>query len=289
MSRERKHSSKLAQSRRQTRPEEEDLDNEAGPAIIDDSGSEVNSDDDLHVSGSDNDDDEEEDEDEEQRQQKGVGLSKQTVKSPPTSESHDPFKSVESVDLSASNGSVRPLKVTDTTIIMNGFKGVPGESVDGGTEAAVQFDEMDDSISFEPLSSDKKYSLSSSNQAHLRPLKRVGRPDKETFWQRRNREKEEYRKRLEDPTFTPYVGDFFMHDSRRVKREFDSLNQPILKGRGRGRGRGHWPRGSGVQREVGRSDVQQEAQWNHDGFEELEPRPSSRTASLKVHCYLFGI
>ena len=139
----------------------------------------------------------------------------------------------------------------------------------------MHFDELDDSISFEPRPHPMR---------NLPPLYRLlvgyrhqegarDRPDRETYWQRRNREKEEYKKRLEDPTFTPYVGEFFMHDSRK-RRPFDSLNQ-FGGPRGRGRGRGGF-RGVGQRDTMTRNDPpQEEGLWGHDGFEELEPRQSS--------------
>ena len=56
MSQERKASSKLARARRQNEFDEEDA--ETGPAIIDDSASEANSDEELQLSGSDEEEEE---------------------------------------------------------------------------------------------------------------------------------------------------------------------------------------------------------------------------------------
>lgn len=282
MSRERKQ--KLAQSRRRNVLEEEDGDNnETGPAVIDDSGSEANSDDDLQLSGSDNEDEEEEVEGEHETGQTTVNEVKGSV-SPPTSESYDrleddTLKGSDFVDLAASNGSVGATKLTDTAVILNGFKDIPTEDNSGASDGAMQFDEWDNTT-FEPLPSQKAVA---PTQPPPRGRGRGGardRPDRETYWQRRTREKEEYKKKLEDPTFTPYVGEFFMHDSRK-NRQFDSLNQMGPRGRGRGRG-GRGVRG-GFQRDIpGRNGVQEESAWGHDGFEELEPQQSSRPGSSKV-------
>jgi CASC3/Barentsz eIF4AIII binding len=282
MSRERKRSAKLVQSRRQGASEEED--NETGPAIIDDSASEAASDGDFQLSGSD--DDEDDEEHDPHPNQKTRDDLKGSV-SPPTSEIYDRLEDdtlhgVEFVKLGASNGSVRPEKVNDTAIMLNGFKDIP---------TTMQFDELDDSISFEPRPSHTKTTSTSSTRGMSSSSSRGGardRPDRETYWQRRNREKDEYKKRLEDPTFTPYVGEFFMHDSRSKRRQFDSLNQfggPRGRGRGRGRGfRGSVQRDRGsVQRETTRDDQSQEAIWGHDGFEELEPQ---QPTSSKVHKFI---
>lgn len=278
MSRERKQ--KLAQSRRRNVLEEEDGDNdETGPALIDDSASEA-SDDDLQLSGSDND---EEDEEEERENQNSAAVVKESI-SPPTSESYDrleddTLQGGDFVDLAASNGSVGASKLTDTAVILNRFKDIPTEENGGASEGAMQFDEWDNTT-FEPLPSQK---AETTAQPPSRGRGRGGardRPDRETYWQRRNREKEEYKKRLEDPTFTPYVGEFFMHDSRK-NRQFDLLNQFGPRGRGRGRG-GRGFRG-GIQRDLpGRNGVQEESSWGHDGFEELEPQQSSQPGSSRV-------
>jgi len=283
MSHERKQ--KLAQSRRRNVLEEDDGDNnETGPAVIDDSASDANTDDDLQLSGSDNEDEEEEEEAVDQSRPAAVNAGKGSV-SPPTSESYDrleddTLQGGDFVDLAASNGSVGAAKLTDTAVILNGFKDIPTEENDGASEGAMQFDEWDNTT-FEPLPSQKTQTTIA--QPPSRGRGRGGardRPDRETYWQRRNREKEEYKKRLEDPTFTPYVGEFFMHDSRK-NRQFDSLNQFGPRGRGRGRGaRGF--RG-GFQRDLpGRNGVQEESSWGHDGFEELEPQQSSRPGSSRV-------
>lgn len=285
MSRERTRGSKLAQSRR--RNDLEDDDGETGPAIIDDSASEVGSDQDLQLSASEN---EEEDEDEEGPNQKGDVDRNQIAKasaSPPTSDGYDRLEDdtlngKDFVDLAASTGSVGATrKVTDTEVILNGFKDIPTEE-DVTSDHALNFDELDDSISFEPRPSEVAAKTSSPSRGA--PLSRLrgaarGRPDRETYWQRRNKEKEEYKKRLEDPTFTPFVGDFFMHDSRK-NRQFESLNQSGgLRGRGRGaRGlRGAVQRGTS-----GKRVHQDEPLWGHDGFEELEPERLSKTSSTRV-------
>ena len=290
MSRERKQ--KLAQSRRRNALEEEDVDNnESGPAIIDDSGSEANSDEDLQLSGSDNDDDEDGEEDE---NQKGAETLKDTSKrSISTSESYDrleddTLQGKDFVDLAASNGSVGPADVTDTAIILNGFKDIPAEDEDAVSDAPLQFDELDDSISFEPRLSHTKATSASFARGAPSSITRGGardRPDRETYWQRRNREKEEYKKQLEDPTFTPYVGDFFMHDSRR-KRQFDSLNQV---GGPRGRARGSRGFRGRVLRELPGRDVPAEPAWGHDGFEELEPQHSPKVKTSWVCLPVFGL
>jgi CASC3/Barentsz eIF4AIII binding len=295
MSRERKRSTKLAQSRRRNQIEYEDVDNnEVGPAIIDDSASDANSEDDIQLSGSDNDDDDEEEDEERDpnSDQKTKGYTKESI-SLPTSESYDrlgddtlPGGGV--VGSSASNRPSKLKKANDTIIMMNGFKDIPIEE-DGSThEDAMQFDELDDSISFAPRQADTKPSSTATIRAAPSATRRGSareRPDRETYWQRRNREREEYKKRLEDPTFTPYVGEFFMHDSRK-KRQFDSLNHS-LGPRGKGRGRGF----KGAHRDTaGKSDSQQEGLWGHDGFEELEPRQSSRAGSSKVRLsFIFGL
>jgi len=297
MSLERKRGIKLVQSRRRNPLEEQD-DGESGPAIIDDSASEQgNSDDDLQLSGSDNDDEEEEDEPlppprDLNPQQKIRDNSKGSV-SPSTSKTYarlrdETFQANDFVDLGASNGSVGPGKVSDTTIMLNGFKDIPNEEEgDIAEETPMQFDELDDSISFEPRPSSHAKTASSVSSTRGMSSSRGSardRPDRETYWQRRNREKEEYKKRLEDPTFTPYVGEFFMHDSRK-RRPFDSLNQ-FGGPRGRGRGRGGF-RGNAQRDTMTRNDhPQEEALWGHDGFEELEPRQSSQPASSKVYQFI---
>src|SRR5277367_3946680 len=279
MSQERRRSPKLAQARRRHTThdaEEESDENDNGAPVIDDSASEAASEDELQLSGSDN-----EDEGEEPEVAKGKVRehSKDSV-SPPTSESYDrleddTLQGVGFVDLAASNGSVEPAKVTDTEIMLNGFKDVPTEENDVEEDTAMHFDELDDSISFEPRPSHKKPVSTPSSRGAPSSFARGGtrdRPDRETYWQRRNREKEEYKKRLEDPTFTPFVGDFFMHDSRE-KRQFDSLNQfGVPRGRGRGRG-GRGFRGGPPREMPARDDTPQEALWDHAGFEELEPPP----------------
>lgn len=279
MSRERTRNTKLVQSRRQNPLEEDDA--ETGPAIIDDSASEANSDDDLQLSGSDNDDEEE------PQQQDPKPKTREHLKdgvSQPTSEScavleDDTLQGVDFADLGASNGSVGPEKVTDTAIMLNGFKDIPNEEGDVAEESGMQFDELDDSISFEPRPSHVKTSSTSSSTRGVPSARGTARdrPDRETYWQRRNRDKEEYKKRLEDPTFTPYVGEFFMHDSRK-RRQFDSLNQ---FGGARGRGRGRGLRGNTQRETMTRNDAPQEPLWGHDGFEELEPR-QSQPGSSKV-------
>lgn len=282
MSRERKQ--KLAQSRRRNALEEEDGDNnESGPAIIDDSASDANSDDDLQLSGSDNDDEDEGEEEGEKVRETTNNTSKQSVS---TSESYDrleddTLQGNDFVNLASSNGSVGAAKVTDTAIILNGFRDVAAEEEDAASEPPMQFDELDDSISFEPRLSQAKASSTSSGRGTAASATRGGardRPDRETYWQRRNREKEEYKKQLEDPTFTPYVGEFFMHDSRR-KRQFDSLNQ-VGGPRGRGRG-GRGFRGR-VHREFPGREVPAEPAWGHDGFEELEPEHSTKLKTSRV-------
>jgi CASC3/Barentsz eIF4AIII binding len=277
MSRERKQTTRLAQSRRQNQLEDDDVDNETGPAIIDDSASDVNSDDDLQLSGSDNDDDDDEEEDGPPKKTRDP--SKDSI---PTSESYDrleddTLQGNDFVDLAASNTSVGPDNLTDTAIIMNGFKDIPVEEEE---TTSMQFDELDDSINLEAQPSDSKTTPESSTHLPPSTSKRGGlrgRPDRETYWQRRNRAKEEYKKRLEDPTFTPYVGEFFMHDSRK-ERPFDSLNH-----RG-GRGRGRVFRGRVYRDSPARNDQPQEDAWGHDGFEELEPR---QKGTSKVCLYLF--
>jgi hypothetical protein len=282
MSRERKQ--KLAQSRRRNALEEDDVDNnESGPAIIDDSGSEANSDD-LQLSGSDNDD---EDGEEDENQKVAETLKDTSKRSISTSESYDrleddTLQGNDFVDLAVSNGSVGRTNVTDTAIMLNGFKDIPTEEEeDAVSDAPMQFDELDDTISFEPRLSHTKATSTSSARGAPSSSTRGGtrdRPDRETYWQRRNREKEEYKKQLEDPTFTPYVGDFFMHDSRR-KRQFDSLNQ-VAGPRGRGtHGRGFRGR---VLRELPGRDVPAEPAWGHDGFEELEPQHSPKVKTSRV-------
>jgi hypothetical protein len=282
MSRERKQ--KLAQSRRRNVVDEEDGDNhETGPALIDDSASEANSDDDLQLSGSDNEDEEEE---EDGGNHKSVAAAKDVKGSlsPPTSESYDrleddTLQGADFVDLAASNGSVGAAKLTDTAVILNGFKDIPTDENGGASDGAMQFDEWDNTT-FEPLPSQKTQTAAQPPSRGRGRGAARDRPDRETYWQRRNRDKEEYKKRLEDPTFTPYVGEFFMHDSRK-NRQFDSLNQFGPRGRGRGRG-GRGFRG-GFQRDLpGRNGVQEESSWGHDGFEELEPQQSSRPGSSRV-------
>ena len=295
MSLERKRGTKLVQSRRRNPLEEQD-DGEAGPAIIDDSASEeANSDDDLQLSGSDNDDEEDEPSPSPRDlnpQQKGRDNSKRSVSSP-KSQSYDrlqdeTLQGTNFVNLGAPNGPVGPGKVNDTTIMLNGFKDIPNEEeVDGSYETPLQFDELDDSISFEPRPSSHAKSGSSVSSTRRMSSSRGNsrdRPERETYWQKRNREKEEYKKRLEDPTFTPYVGEFFMHDSRK-RRPFDSLNQ-FGGPRGRGRGRGGF-RGNGQRDTLTRNDhPQEETLWGHDGFEELEPRQSSQLATSKAYNFV---
>jgi len=295
MSRERKRGTKLVQSRRRNPVEDQD-DGESGPAILDDSASEeANSDDDIQLSGSDNDDEDDEDEpppppNDLNPQHKVGDNSNARVLQPPGSDDrleNDSFQGNDSLDLGSSNGSVGPGKVTDTVIMLNGFKDIPNEEeIDATGETPMQCDELDDSISFEPRpSSHAKTSSSVSSTRGMSSSRGSSRdrPDRETYWQRRNREKEEYKKRLEDPMFTPYVGEFFMHDSRN-KRPFDSLNQ-FVGHRGRGRGRGGF-RGNAQRDTTTRNDPPQEVLWGHDGFEELEPRQSSQPATSKVY-FLF--
>lgn len=283
MSQERKASSKLARARRQNEFDEEDGEQETGPAIIDDSASEGNSEDELQLSGSDEEEEEEEEtkETEPKLPPKVREISKGST-SPPTSDSYDrleddTLQGTDFVDLAASNGSVGPANVTDTLTILNGFQDIPVDD-EAGVEEPLHFDEIDDSISLDPQPSHKKTESVSSTQGTPPSSRRGGireRTDRETYWQKRNREREEYKKRLEDPTFTPYVGEFFMHDSRK-RRPFDSLNQ-VGGPRGRGRGRGG-ARGGPFREGNGRSNVQQEPQWRHDAFEELEPpRQKSRS------------
>jgi hypothetical protein len=287
MAQERRRSPKLAQSRRRHTPhgdDESDENETGGQQLIDDSGSETNSDDELQPSGSDNEDEVEEQPQEEDVKSKVREHSKDS-ESPPTAESYDRLEDdtlhgVGFVDLAASNGSVGPTsKVTDTAIMLNGFKDIPKDENDVEEEDAMQFDELDDSISFEPRQSDKKPVSTSSIRGTPSSLFRGAardRPERESYWQRRSREKEEYKKRLEDPTFTPFVGDFFMHDSRE-KKQFESLNQ-FGGPRGRGRGRGGRGFRGGPPRDVPvRDDPPQEALWGHDGFEELEPQPTPYT------------
>jgi len=290
MSQERRRSPKLAQARRRptTRDEDESDGNDVGAGIIDDSASEAPSDDELQLSASDNEDDAEEGPND------GKGKVREHSKdsvSPPTSESYDrleddTLQGGDFIDLAASNGSVGPAKVTDTAIMLNGFKDIPKEETAVEEDTAMHFDELDDSISFEPRPSDKKpVSRPSTRGTPLSTTRGGGardRPDRETYWQRRNREKEEYKKRLEDPTFTPFVGEFFMHDSRE-KKQFDSLNQfGTPRGRGRGRG-GRGFRGGPPRDMPSRDEVPREALWDHAGFEELEPQPPPQ---LKVHLHL---
>lgn len=292
MSQERRRSPKLAQARRRhtTHDGDESDENDTGAAaLIDDSASEAPSDDELQLSASDN-EEEAEVEVPEDGKRKVREHSKDSV-SPPTSESYDrleddTLQGVDFVDLAASNGSVGPANVTDTTIMLNGFKDIPKGENEVEEDTAMHFDELDDSISFEPRPSHKKSVSTSSTRGTLSSATRGGgtrdRPDRETYWQRRNREKEEYKKRLEDPKFTPFVGDFFMHDSRE-KKQFESLNQ-FGTPRGRGRGRGGRGFRGGPQREMpARDEAPQEALWDHAGFEELEPPPPPQP---KVHLHL---
>ena len=295
MFRERKRGTILVQSRRRNPLEDQD-DGESGPAIIDDSASEeAGSDDDIQLSGSDNDDEDDEDEpppsNDLNLQHKTGAHSKRSV-SQLTPETYDrleddTLQENDPLDLGASNRSVGPGKVSDTAIMLNGFKDIPNDDEGDATgEPPMQFDELDDSISFEPRpSSHAKTSSSVSSTRGMSSSRGSSRdrPDRETYWQRRNREKEEYKKRLEDPMFTPYVGEFFMHDSRN-KRPFDSLNQ-FVGHRGRGRGRGGF-RGNAQRDTTTRNDPPQEVLWGHDGFEELEPRQSSQPATSKVY-FLF--
>jgi hypothetical protein len=291
MSRERTKASKLAQSRR--RNDVEDEDGETGPALIDDSASELGSEDELHLSVSEN---EEEDEDDDCANEKGDVEARETLKSsasPPTSEGYDRIEDDtlngrDFVDLAASSGSVgTAAKMTDTSIMMNGFKNIPAEEEPTAADGAINFDELDDSISLE-LSSETTRNPPSrgGHQSRSRGPAR-GRPDRETYWQKRNKEKEEYKRRLEDPTFTPFVGEFYMHDARK-NTQFESLNQPQgIRGRGRG-GRGM--RG-GPTREAGPRRVHQdEPVWRHDGFEELQPArvksPSVRVRSSSGSAYM---
>jgi hypothetical protein len=293
MSLERKRGTKLVPSRRRNAPEEQD-DGESGPAIIDDSASEANSDEDLQLSDSDN--DEEEDEDETLPSPRVLNSGQKTKDNSKGSGStfttenyrlqNETLQGNDLVDLGAINGVGRG-KVSDTTIMLNGFKDIPNEEGDVTEENPLQFDELDDSISFEPrLSSHTKTPLSVSSTRGMSSSRGTSRdrPDRETYWQRRNREKEEYKKRLEDPTFTPYVGEFFMHDSRK-RRPFDSLNQ-FGGPRGRGRGRGGF-RGNAQNDTMARNDPpREEALWGHDGFEELEPGRSSKAATSKVYQFV---
>src|SRR5579862_1101045 len=287
MSRERIRSSKLAQARRRNDLEHED--GETGPAIIDDSGSDIGSDDDLELTVSEN--EEEEADDVEQDEKNDVQPNKlaKEVVSPPTSEGYDRLEDdtlnpKDFVDLAASRGSLgESVKVSDTSIIMNGFKGISAEG-ESTADNVINFDELDDSITFEPRTSDATRKPSSRGAPPSRSRGASGgRPERETYWQRRNKEKEEYKKRLEDPTFTPFVGDFFMHDSRK-NRQFESLNQYSgTRGRGRG-GRGF--RGGPVREMTSRKVHKEEPVWGHDGFEELEPGKTSKTSSIRVcqHC-----
>lgn len=284
MSREHTRSSKLAQSRRRNDPEDDD--GETGLPIIDDSASEAGSDDDLPLSVSDNED---EDEEHEEADEKGDVETKEAQKesaSPPTSERYDRIEDDtlngrNFVDLAASTGSVgENSKVTDTSIMMNGFKDIPAEE-QSTADNTINFDEIDDSISFEPTVTETGSRVPSRGGRPSRSRGTTrGRPDRETYWQRRNKEKEEYKKRLEDPTFTPVVGEFFMHDARK-NTQFESLNQPQgIRGRGRG-GRGF--RGGPPREGVGRRVHQDEPVWRHDGFEELEPE-RTKSPSVRVCC-----
>lgn len=294
MSREHKKITKLAQSRRRNQIEEEDGDNnETGPAIIDDSASDANSDDNLQLSGSDNDDeDDEEDEaqdlNSDQKKREGT---KESI-SPSAVESHDRLgdDSVQGshfVDSTASKRVSTLGKASDTIIMTNGFKDIPLEEDSSAHENVIQFDELDDTISFTPRQPDIKTSSTATIRTTTSSTRRGAareRPDKETYWQRRSREREEYKKRLEDPTFTPYVGEFFMHDSRK-RRQFDSLNH-VSSPRGKGKGRGL----KSAHRDMtGRGDSQQEGLWGHDGFEELEPLRSPRVASTKVRLWFYWV
>ena len=295
MSRERKRNTKLVQSRRRTNDDEDEIDNsESGPAIIDDSASENEDDDALQLSGSDDDEAEDEDEDvlpaprhPKAEADEAIDKPREPSKasaSPSTSISYDRLQDdtqhgTDFVVLGASNSSMGK-RVTDTSIVLNGFKDiattVEGDGEEEDAQQAIQFDELDDSISFEPRlgapeatahGNDRARSSSSSMRGRGGPRGR-----RETYWQRRNRDKEEYKKRLEDPTFTPYVGEFFMHDSR-GKRQFDSLNhQPGSSGGPRGRGQGRRGRGGPIhaREEQMRNHVQEEPVWGHDGFEEFE-------------------
>src|SRR5277367_5704932 len=192
MSQERRRSPKLAQARRRntTHDEDESDENDTGTAaIIDDSASEVPSDDELQLSGSDNEDEAEEEP--EDGKGKVREHSKDSV-SRPTSESHDrleddTLQGVDFVDLAALNGSVGPTKVTDTAIMLNGFKDIPKEENEVEEDTVMHFDELDDSISFEPRPSDKKPVSMLSTRVTPSSSTRGGardRPDRETYWQR---------------------------------------------------------------------------------------------------------
>ena len=282
MSQERRRSPKLALARRRHTAQEDDEsdENDSAAPLFDDSASEAPSDDELHLSGSDNEDDGEEEPEDAKRKVREQSKRRELS---PISDGYrrledDRLQGIEFVELAGSNGSVGRTKVTDTTIMLNGFKDIPTEENNMEEDGAIHFDELDDSISFEPRASQKKTVSTSTTRGTPSSSTRGGtreRPDRETYWQRRNREKEEYKKRLEDPTFTPFVGEFFMHDSRE-RRQFNSLNQ-FGTPRGRGRGRGGRGFRVGPQRDPPPRDDSQEALWDHAGFEELEPQPPPQT------------
>ena len=300
MSHERKRNTNLAQSRRRAIDDEDEIDNsESGPAIIDDSASENEEDDVLQLSGSD--DDEAEDEDDvlpaprhpkTEADEGGKAIDKPREPSragplPSTSNNYDRLQddmqhSADFVVLGTSNSSIGK-RVTDTSVMLNGFKDitttVEGDGDERDAQQAIQFDELDDSVSFEPRARAAETTTHGEDRPRSSPSSVRGRGGprgrRETYWQRRNRDKEEYKKKLEDPTFTPYVGEFFMHDSR-GKRQFDSLNhQPGNGGGPRGRGRGRGGRGGSIhaREEQVRNHVQEEPVWAHDGFEEFFEAP----------------
>jgi CASC3/Barentsz eIF4AIII binding len=259
MSGERARTSKLAQARRRNVLEEED----GEPALIDESASEAASEDEDALPLSESEDEEEDD------------AGDRTQLAVLNSTGKD---SLCAATLNTDSQLVPVFaKVADTAVILNGFKDVPAE--EDAAVYAMNFEDIDDTISFEPQSKPSRPSIRGGPPARGRGPPR-GRPERETFWQRRNKDKEEYKRRLEDPTFTPYVGGFFMHDSRK-NRPFDSLNQ--VPGRGRGRGRGV----RGGVREMGTRKVHlDEPTWGHDAFQELEAQTANKPAPARVRLCL---
>lgn len=107
----------------------------------------------------------------------------------------------------------------DTLVMLNGF--TPDEK--GDSQEIVEFEEAP------PPAPDP--------QQHVQPehsAKGAGEMNHETIYQRRAREREEYKAKKEmDPAFVPSRGGFFMHDQRD-----NNYDQSRIASLARGRGRG---------------------------------------------------
>ena len=143
---------------------------------------------------------------------------------------HTKSRSDPSTRLEETNGSIEespiPLKqssfstrMTDTETMMNGMK-IAG-NIDDAEE--MNFDDIGEQL-------DKPQGEDATNQSTTVTTRT------ETLIERRRREHEEYKKKMDaDPAFVPNRGGFFMHDHRSAAHGQNGF-RPSIRGRGRGRG-----------------------------------------------------